>query len=99
MPQYVILKDGHAVQVTMSFAEYDQAKEDGVQFVIRPDGAPIVHFTGGGFTRRSTDPKGNRNIDHHDWRSGENWPGPPEKKTKRPKVTNWTPDQFRKGAI
>jgi len=99
MPKYAVMKNGHLVQVTMSFAEYDQAKEDGVQFVIRPDGAPVTHFTGAGFTRRSTNPTGNLNIDHSDWRMGESWPGPANKKSKRPKVTNWTKDQFRRGAV
>lgn len=99
MPQYMIVKGNVLVQVTMSFAEYDQAKEDGVQFVIRPDGAPVTHFTGPGFTRRSTHPNANRGIDHSDWRGNESWPGPPSKKIKRPKITNWTADQFRKGAI
>jgi hypothetical protein len=100
MPRYDVMKDGRLVQVTMSFAEYDQAVEDGMQFVLRPDGAPVAIFNGAGFTRRSTHPKANQNIDHRDWRSSESWPGPPEKERKRGKgVTNWTADQFRKGAV
>ena len=61
--------------------------------------APVAIFNGPGFTRRSTHPEANRNIDHYDWRMQENWPGPSSKKVKRPKVTNWTENQFRKGAI
>jgi hypothetical protein len=99
MPLYTILKNGRMVQVTMSFAEYDEAKDAGTQFVIRPDGAPVAIFNGQGFTRRSTHPKANRDIDHTDWRMSERWPGPPEKKIKRPRITNWTNDDFRKGAI
>jgi hypothetical protein len=60
---------------------------------------PVAHFNGPGFTRRSTDPRANGGIDNRDWRMGENWPGPVEKKIKRPKITNWTNDDFRKGAI
>ena len=99
MPDYVIRRNGELVQVRLSYAEYDKAKAQGVEFVLQPDGAPVAIFNGSGFTRRSTDSRANRNIDHSDWRSNESWPGPPSKKVKRPKVTNWTADDFRRGAI
>lgn len=99
MPRYTVRKNGRIVEVTMTYAQYDEAKAAGVEFVMDPDGVATTIFNGPGFTRRSTDSRQNLNIDHHDWRGTENWPGPPEKKTKRPKITNWTADQFRKGAV
>ena len=84
----------------MTYAEFDKAKAAGVQFVPDYDDIPVTIFTGAGFTRRSTDSRANRNIDHADWRMHENWPGPPDKRPfKRPKITNWTADDFRMGAV
>lgn len=100
MPSYVVKdKRGQLRRVTLTFAEFDKAKAAGVEFVPDPEGVATAIFTGPGFTRRSTDSRANQNIDHSDWRGSENWPGPPEKQSKRPKITNWTADQFRKGAV
>ena len=116
MPKYSVLcEDGHKGLVSATFAEFDAAGgvficqmitkapqhcEKPARVIFNGDPAVTI-FTGAGFTRRRTDSRANRNIDHHDWRTGENWPGPPEKqrKLKPGQVTNWTADDFRKGAV
>ena len=100
MPRYtVILSDAGPIEVNLTYEQYDTYKKNGTQFIIPGDGIPITHFTGPGFTRRSTDSRDNTNIDHHDWRGNQHWPGNPEKKAGRPKRSGWTSDDFRKKGI
>ena len=47
------------------------------------EGVPVATFYGSDFTRRSTDARQNMNIDHHDPRSNESYPGKPNKKARR----------------
>ena len=110
MPKYTVRCGGnHLTEVSVTYTEFDEAggvfkcakcnKPAGV-YLGDPDTAAVSIFNGPGFTRRSTYPEANRNIDHSDWRMTESWPGPPDKRPfKRPKVTNWTADDFRKGAV
>ena len=41
------------------------------------DSPPVATFYGSDFTRRSTDSRQNQNIDHHDKRSTQSYPGEP----------------------